>query len=83
MDIFANDAKCLRRSECDVTAYLRLNDFLCAEAERRRVRVTGLFFERLPANGAAIETGRCYVLPGPGTPEMARARIDRVLADLG
>lgn len=32
---------------------------------------------------AAIETGRRYVLPGPGTPEMARARIDGVLADLG
>ena len=32
---------------------------------------------------AAIESGRRYVLPGPGTPEMARARIDRVLADLG
>ncbi len=31
---------------------------------------------------AAIEAGRRYVLPGPGTPEMARARIDRVLADL-
>jgi len=30
-----------------------------------------------------IESGRRYVLPGPGTPEMARARIDRVLADLG
>ncbi|HYQ32878.1 MAG TPA: hypothetical protein VEQ83_06665, partial [Lapillicoccus sp.] len=32
---------------------------------------------------AAIEAGRRYVLPGPGTPEMARARIDGVLADLG
>lgn len=32
---------------------------------------------------AAIESGRRYVLPGPGTPEMARRRIDRVLADLG
>jgi NAD(P)-dependent dehydrogenase (short-subunit alcohol dehydrogenase family) len=31
---------------------------------------------------AAIEDGRRYVLPGPGTPEMARARIDAVLADL-
>jgi NAD(P)-dependent dehydrogenase (short-subunit alcohol dehydrogenase family) len=31
---------------------------------------------------AAIEDGRRYVLPGPGTPEMARARIDTVLADL-
>jgi short-subunit dehydrogenase len=30
----------------------------------------------------AIDEGRRYVLPGPGTPEMARARIDRVLADL-
>ncbi len=32
---------------------------------------------------AAIESGRRYVLPGPGTPEMARRRIDTVLADLG
>jgi NAD(P)-dependent dehydrogenase (short-subunit alcohol dehydrogenase family) len=32
---------------------------------------------------AAIETGRRYVLPGPGTPEMARRRIEGVLADLG
>ena len=31
---------------------------------------------------AAIESGRRYVLPGPGTPEMARRRIDGVLADL-
>ena len=32
---------------------------------------------------AAIEADRRYLLPGPGTPEMARRRIDRVLADLG
>lgn len=32
---------------------------------------------------AAIESGRRYVLPGPGTAEMARRRIDGVLADLG
>jgi NAD(P)-dependent dehydrogenase (short-subunit alcohol dehydrogenase family) len=32
---------------------------------------------------AAIEAGRRYVLPGPGTPEMARRRIDGVLVDLG
>ena len=32
---------------------------------------------------AAIESGQRYVLPGPGTAEMARRRIDGVLADLG
>jgi NAD(P)-dependent dehydrogenase (short-subunit alcohol dehydrogenase family) len=32
---------------------------------------------------AAIEARRRYVLPGPGTPEMARRRIDGVLAELG
>ena len=31
---------------------------------------------------AAIESGRMYLLPGPGTPEMARARIEHVLAEL-
>jgi NAD(P)-dependent dehydrogenase (short-subunit alcohol dehydrogenase family) len=32
---------------------------------------------------AAIESNTRYVLPGPGIADMARARIDRVLADLG
>jgi NAD(P)-dependent dehydrogenase (short-subunit alcohol dehydrogenase family) len=30
----------------------------------------------------AVEAGLLYLLPGPGTPEMARSRVDRLLADI-
>jgi len=56
VNIFADDAKRLRRCKRDVTAYLRLHDFLRPEAEWSRIFVARLLFKSIPANGAAIET---------------------------
>src|ERR1017187_4393344 len=59
MHILANNAQRLRRGESDVAAHLGVHHLLCPEAERRGVRIAGLLFECLPANGAAVEARRC------------------------
>jgi len=58
MHVLSDEAERLRRGEGDVARDLRLDDPLCAEAEGRWIAVSGLLFEHLPANGAAVETGR-------------------------
>ena len=58
MDVLADEAQRLRRGEGDVAADLRLHDLLRAEAEGRGIGVAGLFFERVPADGAAVEARR-------------------------
>ena len=55
MHVLADEAQRLRRGEGDVAADLRLDDFLCPEAEGRGIGVAGLLFEGFPADGAAVE----------------------------
>src|SRR6266568_4842256 len=75
MDVFADDAQCIGCGEGDMTAYLGLHNFLCAEAERRRIGVAGLLFKSVPANGAAVETGWRASLETAGTKAEGAKRI--------
>src|SRR5580765_2696664 len=56
MNILADDAVRLCRGKRQIARHLLLHDFLCAEAERRRIGVPRLDFKARPVNAAAIQT---------------------------
>jgi hypothetical protein len=58
-----------------VAGDLRLNDLLRAEAEGRGVGVARLLFKHLPANGAAVETGRRAGLESAGAQAESPQRL--------
>ena len=75
MHIFADDAQRFRRGEGDVAADLGLHDLSGAKAERRGIGVAGLLLEGVPADGAAVEAGRCAGLQAAGAKAQRAERL--------
>ena len=75
MHVFADQPQGLGRGEGDVAADLRLHDLLGAEAERRRLSVAGLLFERIPFDGSAVEARRRAGLESAGSESQPAQRF--------